>query len=337
MIGTNADEGIFSFFGELANPNLWEDIRNDADTIMPLMLFGLEPSEVTDLDRQRANQLVEFYIGSSENINEEHKQEMIDMMTDSIFLYGTHRTIKHMVNFGKQIFQYVLTYQGRFSLANVFGIPTMGVCHADDLQYLFDPLGNTDSYFGVTRYSFFSIVAKDSFSNWILAFFNISWQNPLTHLFFKYIDFIGYLIGWELQPLNEEEIALRNTMVLAWTNFAKYGDPTPPDSGLTPWDPIIADKEPLFWNILGPEPLMAFSPYINRRMEKWEEVLGVSNDTKSVSMIYKFSQKVDNKQNKDCLENWEDCQVDEDCCNLNCLTFENSHSQNYSVCYTEWN
>ena len=143
MIGTNADEGIFSFFGELANPKLWEDIKNDADTIMPMMLFGLEPSEVTDLDRQRANQLIEFYIGSSENINEEHKQGMIDMMTDSIFLYGTHRTIKHMVNFGKQIFQYVLTYQGRFSFSNIFGVPTMGVCHADDLLYLFEPLGNS--------------------------------------------------------------------------------------------------------------------------------------------------------------------------------------------------
>ena len=94
MIGTNEDEGMLVFFAQLANPALWEGIKNNSDTIMPMMLFGLEPSEVTDLDRQRANQLVEFYIGSSENINEEHKQGMIDMMTDSIFLYGTHRTIK---------------------------------------------------------------------------------------------------------------------------------------------------------------------------------------------------------------------------------------------------
>ena len=47
-------------------------------------------------------------------------------------------------------------------------------------------------------------------------------------------NFIGASIGWEIQPLNEEEIALRTTMVSAWTNFAKYGDPTPPDSGLRP-------------------------------------------------------------------------------------------------------
>ena len=137
---------MLTFFAQLANPDLWEGIRNNSDFIIPMMLFGLEPSEVTDLDRQRAHELIKFYIGSSDNINKEHKQGMIDMMTDSVFLYGTHRTIKHMVNLGKQIFQYVLTYQGRFSLSNVFGIPTMGVCHGDDLQYLFEPLGNTSIF-----------------------------------------------------------------------------------------------------------------------------------------------------------------------------------------------
>ena len=150
IIGTNADEGMISFFLALANPDIWEYYRNNSDTTIPMMLFGLAtPSEVTDLDRQRAHELIEFYVGSVENINKEHKQGMIDMMTDSVFLYGTHRTIKHMVNQifrSNQIFQYVLTYQGRFSLSNVYGIPTMGVCHADDLLYLFEPLGNTTSF-----------------------------------------------------------------------------------------------------------------------------------------------------------------------------------------------
>ena len=95
-------------------------------------------------------------------------------------------------------------------------------------------------------------------------------------LFFPNI-FIGALIGWDIQPLNEEEIALRNTMVSAWTNFAKYGDPTPPDSGLTPWSPIYADIDPQYWKIFSPEPVMDMSSYIQERMKKWEEVLGVSS------------------------------------------------------------
>ena len=139
-------------------------------------------------------------------------------------------------------------------------------------------------------------------------------------------NFIGASIGWEIQPLNEEEIALRTTMVSAWTNFAKYGDPTPPDSGLRPWEPIFAGKEPLYWNITGPEPIMDMSPILLERMEKWEEVLGVSNALK----ISKFNQERNaNKQNKDCLEDLESCHDNEECCSQNCLSLEG-----YSFCYS---
>ena len=117
MIGTNEDEGMLVFFAQLANPALWEGIKNNSDTIMPMMLFGLEPSEVTDLDRQRANQLVEFYIGSSENINEEHKQGMIDMFTDASFLYGVHNGINYLLEYGVTVFEYVLSYEGQYSFA----------------------------------------------------------------------------------------------------------------------------------------------------------------------------------------------------------------------------
>ena len=55
------------------------------------MLFG--KNDITDLDVQRAHELLEFYVGGVENIDVEHQQGMIDIMTDSIFLYGTHRTI----------------------------------------------------------------------------------------------------------------------------------------------------------------------------------------------------------------------------------------------------
>ena len=107
--------------------------------------------------------------------------------------------------------------------------------------------------------------------------------------------FIGALIGWDIQPLNAEEIALRNTMISAWTNFAKFGDPTPPDSGLTPWAPIYADIEPQYWNIFGPEPVMDMSSYIKERMTKWEEVLGVS---KTISPTSKFNQVDGNNLNR---------------------------------------
>ena len=39
IIGTNVDEGIFSFFDKIANPALWEDYKNNFDIIGPTMLF----------------------------------------------------------------------------------------------------------------------------------------------------------------------------------------------------------------------------------------------------------------------------------------------------------
>ena len=84
-------------------------------------------------------------------------------------------------------------------------------------------------------------------------------------------------------------------MISAWTNFAKFGDPTPPDSGLKPWVPVYADIEPQYWNIFGPEPVMDMSSYIKERMTKWEEVLGVS---KTISPTSKFNQVDGNNLNR---------------------------------------
>ena len=70
------------------------------------------------------------------------------------------------------------------------------------------------------------------------------------------------------------------TMVFSWTNFAKYGDPTPPNSDLTPWIPINAKNmqaQEYYWNISGPVPEMSYSKYIEDRMNLWEHVLVVSD------------------------------------------------------------
>ena len=46
---------------------------------------------------------------------------------------------------GSTVFQYVLTYEGEYSFSALYGIPANGVCHADDLLYLWNPsfLGKT--------------------------------------------------------------------------------------------------------------------------------------------------------------------------------------------------
>ena len=63
-------------------------------------------------------------------------------------------------------------------------------------------------------------------------------------------------------------------MTTAWTNFAKYGDPTPPDmwNGYE-WTPHPAGNAPRYFNISGPDSAMATSAEIQERMALWDQVL----------------------------------------------------------------
>lgn len=55
-------------------------------------------------------------------------------------------------------------------------------------------------------------------------------------------------VDWVL--LSGDDESVRNVMTSAWTNFAIYGDPTPPGSGLS-WMPLVLDSVHQYWNISG--------------------------------------------------------------------------------------
>ena len=176
IIGTNADEGLLGMFDVIKDPSKWKDFRDNFDTEGPRRIFGLPyPQEITEQLVEKAHKVADFYVGGVENFDEDHLDKIIDMWTDSGFLYSTYKMVYFLTRWSIPTFQYVLNFQGQFSFTEKFGIETMGVCHADDLLYLFSPV----------------------------------------------------MVRGNL-PLNETEMALRETMTTAWTNFAKFGDPTPP-------------------------------------------------------------------------------------------------------------
>ena len=229
IIGTNADEGISWLIPQLLDPSLWEAYRNDFDTEGPRALFNIaDKSDVTDEDTQKAHNIVEYYVGSVDNINENHTQGMFDMYTDSTFLYGTHKTIAQLVKHGVTVYHYIFTYEGEFSVTQVFGLYDIGVSHGDELGYLWDPVCG--------------------------------------------VECGGYVIG----PLTGDDALLRKLMVMAWTNFAMYGNPTPPESVvLVPggWTPVAFLPENHFLNISWP-PYMDTSQEVQERMDLWDQVVG---------------------------------------------------------------
>ena len=74
--------------------------------------------------------------------------------------------------------------------------------------------------------------------------------------------------------LKDEDEFVRHLMTTAWTNFAKYGDPTPPDmwNGYE-WIPRSAGNAPLYFNISGPDSAMGTSAEIQERMALWDQIL----------------------------------------------------------------
>ena len=223
IIGTNSDEGILDLIEYLPKvliPGKWDKLREKFETDGPGYLFNIaNKSEIMDDDMDKMNKIVEYYIGSIDNINEEHMQGMFNMFTDAGYLHGTYKTIKHLLKQNMTVYQYILTYEGLYSLTLMSGILPKGVCHADDCIYLWDPV------FGINL------------------------------------------------PLLAADKAVRDLMVSAWTNFATYGDPTPPNSGLS-WTPLKSISDFQYWNISGPNPIMSSSEEILSRMNIWNEVIG---------------------------------------------------------------
>ena len=66
--------------------------------------------------------------------------------------------------------------------------------------------------------------------------------------------------------LSKEDEKVREVIMNAWTNFAKYGDP-----GMS-WTPSVLNSNNQYWNISGPSPSMQGRQEIRDRMSIWDEV-----------------------------------------------------------------
>ena len=238
IIGTNQDEGIFRFFAQLKDPDLWLDLRDNFETIGPMALFNIaNDSEVRPLDVEKMKSLFSFcdvfdyhccnfcYLDSIGNIDEEHMNGMFKMFTDADFLYGTHKTIQYFLKQNMNVYQYLLTFKSQFSLTQLVGIEPHGVCHGDQNIYEFDPV----------------------------------WGSEL--------------------PLNNEEMQVRELVTSAFTNFARYGQPSnlsSPSGGLWWWPPLDPKSYKPgigFFNISGPNSTLGHDDNIAYRMAHWDFVI----------------------------------------------------------------
>ena len=145
--------------------------------------------------------------------------------------------INGLVSHGSKVYSYDLTYEGLHSYTNLLGLPHLGVCHGDELIYLWHPISQ-------------------------LGLVLTGEMTDTSHLQFFYFS--------------EEDILVKDLLTEAWTNFAKYGDPTPPGSEYhwAPVDQKIGETDQWYFNISGHHTSgMDASPEVFRRLAFWDTLL----------------------------------------------------------------
>ena len=123
IIGTNKHEGILYMIPHLLDASLYDQIRENWDTIGAAGLLGIvDLNELTAEDVAKSHQLLDFYIGGVENYNAEHLYGLLDMHTDAGFLHGAAKTVQLMMQQGVSVHQYILTHIGQYSYTQLYGI-----------------------------------------------------------------------------------------------------------------------------------------------------------------------------------------------------------------------
>merc|ERR1719228_2337427 len=75
----------------------------------------------------------------------------------------------------------------------------------------------------------------------------------------------------DLQDMNQSDENIRELLVSLWTNFAKYGDPTPPGTTTISWAQV--ENSGMYLNISGTVPSMEKRELYENRMQFWSTVV----------------------------------------------------------------
>ncbi|CAH1963415.1 unnamed protein product [Acanthoscelides obtectus] len=138
MVGINTEDGGLKVAG--MNSQLIKEFDERFDELAPMSLeydkfFG-------DVETVTRN-LRKYYFGK-DKIDETKIKELIDLYTDGWFMDAADTAVRlHHKHSTQPAYYYLFGYRGSASFTKIFGggDTDFGVCHADELQYLF-PVGD---------------------------------------------------------------------------------------------------------------------------------------------------------------------------------------------------
>ncbi|XP_045470486.1 venom carboxylesterase-6-like isoform X2 [Harmonia axyridis] len=142
IVGVNKEDGLLRSAAYVGVPKLFEELDEDFNnkTAISLMYepFAENPNLVSEKIRK-------FYFGDRKKLNFENSfKDLTDMYTDGWFTKCIDDAIRIHLKVSKQpVYNYLFAHRSGASFSEIFGAPgeVHGVCHADELQYLF-PVGD---------------------------------------------------------------------------------------------------------------------------------------------------------------------------------------------------
>ncbi|EAT43438.2 AAEL005113-PA, partial [Aedes aegypti] len=219
MTGVTSNEGL------LVAAQLSRDIElygADSKMIVPQEL----PLDENRL-KEAADEVRRFFFGDN-GITVDRLSTLVDIMSDNMFVMAAYVASELHARYQNEapLYFYLDSFEGKLNkYRTLFSVPEHleGVCHADELLYLFS-------------------------STWM---------------------------GTDVEPGSRED-KFRSTMCKLWTNFAKYGNPTPPTNGGIDfvWEPVKPAYDSQFVLSaanLNDELTMIENPFLER-VQFWREI-----------------------------------------------------------------
>lgn len=141
ILGVTESEGALRAPGILSEKHLIDQINDDFEHVAPVaVMYKKTAQDVEGVTKA----IREFYFGNK-RIDRSTQKELVDMFSDGWFFNATDFAINlHLKYVKNDIYLYKFAHRGVASFTEIFGDPfnDYGVCHADDLQYLF-PVGDS--------------------------------------------------------------------------------------------------------------------------------------------------------------------------------------------------
>ncbi|KAK5647000.1 hypothetical protein RI129_005464 [Pyrocoelia pectoralis] len=221
MTGITRNEGDFRTGQLFKEPKLVDEFNKNFKDHLSLVLNYKEIA-TPKLHKTATKGITAFYF-KNKKLDESRRKSFSKAYMDAMYLVSAnYASDLHSMNFKHPVYYYVFGYKGSESHCNLLEDnlkDNYGVCHSDDLLYLFN--------------------SKELFSELVR---------------------------------HESDSEVAELMTKLWTNFAKYGNPTPKsDQDLVTWQPYSAHERKCYV-INGGNDVKVVSDCYKERTEFWRNI-----------------------------------------------------------------